>query len=98
MAKVVHRLGEVLAETVKPRAGAGRPAKNGNTVLPNKNGLPKGITKIESSRAQALARIPWQEIKKRIDAKTDGTSSLERRMIGDRAGCSNTPPGLTQRT
>jgi hypothetical protein len=64
-----HRLGEVLKETVKHQGG--RPAKNGNTVLPLSNGdIPKPITKMQSSRAQQLAEIPWKEIEKRIDAQT----------------------------
>jgi hypothetical protein len=60
-------LGEVLKETVRPRAGAGRPSKNGDAVSPIRSGqIPKEISKKQSSRAQQLARIPWKEIEARL--------------------------------
>ncbi len=64
--RVRHRLGEVLAETVNHKGG--RPTKNGNIVLPF---LPDGINKMESSRTQQLAMIPWEEIEQRIATATE---------------------------
>jgi hypothetical protein len=64
-AKVEHRLGEVLHVTVNHggvagRAGPGR-GKTSSTVLPVSESIPDGITRMQSSRAQQLAAIPWRE-------------------------------------
>jgi hypothetical protein len=74
-AKVEHRLGEVLRETVDHdgvagKAGPGR-GKTGNSVLLVSDALPKPITKMQSSRAQQLAELPWQAIEQRIDLATE---------------------------
>lgn len=61
-----HRLGEVLGETV--RAGGDRKSKSHDVTL---NGLPNGIGKMDSCRAQQLARIPWAKLAERIAAKTE---------------------------
>jgi hypothetical protein len=66
--RVEHRLGEVLAATVKH---GGHNKKQGDSVSPCSGGLPKPITKKQSSRSQQLARIPWQKISERIDAQTE---------------------------
>jgi hypothetical protein len=58
--KVEHRLGEVLRETVRPR---GRNS-SGNGVLPEE------ITKMQSSRTQEVASVPWAAIEKKIDEAT----------------------------
>jgi hypothetical protein len=66
--KVEHRLGEVLAATVRH---GGHNKKQGDTVSPCSGGdLPEQITKKQSSRAQRLAQVPFEEIAGRIDAKT----------------------------
>jgi hypothetical protein len=54
-ARVVHRLGEVLAATVNHAGNRGP----GNAVLPRT--LPEKITKMQSSRAQQLASISWEK-------------------------------------
>jgi N6-adenosine-specific RNA methylase IME4 len=63
-ARVAHRLGEVLAVTVNHRGSRGV----GDTVSPT---LPKEITRKQSSRAQQLARVPWEEIEAGIDEATE---------------------------
>ena len=65
--RVRHRLGEVLAETVNHKGSMGV----GDTMSPT---IPDGISKMESSRTQQLAMIPWEEIEQRIgiDQKTVG--------------------------
>jgi hypothetical protein len=68
--KIEHRLGEILARTVKPRAGAGRPSKIGNHALPISGRLPEPITPMQSSRAQQLARAPWSKIEGHIAERT----------------------------
>jgi hypothetical protein len=96
-ARVFHRLGEVLAATVKPRAGAGRPRKNGDIASPISNGLPEPITKKQSSRAQQLARAPWPEIERRIDAETERNqraAALARRGPAPRTRTSGTSVNL----
>jgi N6-adenosine-specific RNA methylase IME4 len=57
-ARVEHRLGEVLAETVS--------TNRYNTALH----LPREITPMQSSRAQQLAGVPWEKIEARIDEAT----------------------------
>jgi hypothetical protein len=61
--KVEHRLGEVLAATVRHEGSRGV----GDTVS---HTLPKEITRKQSSRAQRLARVPWTEVQRRIDRET----------------------------
>jgi hypothetical protein len=65
-ARTEHRLGEVLAETVKAR---GRNS-SGNSVLP------EGISKIQSSRAQQLARIPERDTARCIPMKTSDLTTF----------------------
>ena len=61
--------GEILRDLL-PHKG-GRPAKNGNRLIPLLREL--GITKMESSRWQRLASIPEPEFEKFLaDAKRDG--------------------------
>jgi hypothetical protein len=61
--RVEYRLAEVLAVTVNHKGatakpGPGRGHKTGDMVSPVSGGkLPKGITKKQSSRAQALWKI-----------------------------------------
>lgn len=62
-AKIRHRLGEVLRETVRHEGSRGV----GNNVLPT---LPEGVGKMQSSRAQQLASLPWHSIARRIDEAT----------------------------
>jgi hypothetical protein len=59
-AKVEHRLGEVLAETVNHKGSRGQ--LKGDTMSPQGKTLPNGIDKKVSSRAQQLARVPWKMI------------------------------------
>ena len=70
--RVEHRLGEVLSGTVnhKGTPGPGR-GKTGNVMLPVSGEIPDGISKMQSSRAQQLASIPWEEIESKIDAATE---------------------------
>lgn len=56
------RLGKVLAETVQPR---GRNSSDNGM-------LPEEITPMQSSRAQQLAGLEWDDIEAGIDAATDG--------------------------
>jgi N6-adenosine-specific RNA methylase IME4 len=53
-----RKLGELLAETVRPRAGAGRPEKNGSTKEPITGQLPAGVSKTQSHRWQLAASVP----------------------------------------
>lgn len=59
---VAHRLGQILAETVRP----GRPKKNCDIV----SQLPDGIDRKPSSRSQQLAGIPWKKIEAKIEEST----------------------------
>jgi hypothetical protein len=59
---VKHRLGEVLAETVK----AGNPKLNCDTA----SQLPDKITRKQSSRAQQLARVAWGRCTERVQGQT----------------------------
>ncbi len=62
--RIEHRLGEVLAETVRPR---GRNS-SGNGMLPEE------IEKMQSSRAQQLADLPWESLEEKIDQATNEVS------------------------
>jgi hypothetical protein len=66
--KIVERLGEVLAATVSHEGSRGQ--LKGNTVLPQATTLPTKISKMQSSRSQALAKIPWSEIEEKIQECT----------------------------
>lgn len=72
--KVEHRLGEVLRETVQPRGA-------GNCVLPDE------ISKMQSSRAQQVASIPWNAIEEKIDAAThsepEPAKAVQSRIISE---------------
>jgi hypothetical protein len=81
-ARVEHRLGEVLRDTVNHAGAAAQPGpgrgKTGATVAPVSNGdIPKELgdtpaaRKHVSSRAQKLAEVPWEEISAKIDAATE---------------------------
>jgi hypothetical protein len=78
--RIEHRPGEVLAVTVKHQAGPGRGHKTGNGVLPVSK--PREITKMQSSRAQQLACLAWEDINSRIDAQTakNERASLSRQL------------------
>ena len=65
--RVEHRLGEVLAETVRHQGG--RPEGNGDAVSPFQ--LPDEVTRKQSSRAQQLASLPWEELEAAVDAQTE---------------------------
>jgi site-specific DNA-methyltransferase (adenine-specific) len=65
-ARVEHRLGEVLAVRVNHTGGGDRRSENGVTT--RYTDLPEEITRMQSSRAQRIAGIPWPEIESRIDA------------------------------
>lgn len=77
-ARVEHRLGEVLAVTVNHKGG-GHNKKHGDTVSPCSDGIPEGVDKKQSSRAQQFAEIPWPEIERRIDKSTE---AKEKASIG----------------
>jgi hypothetical protein len=93
-AKVTHRLGEFLAKTVKPQAGAGRPKKIGSSLEPISDGKipdeledtrPKRIH--TSSRTKKLAAVPWEEIKEAIDGATaQGHHASLPRLLRERKG------------
>jgi hypothetical protein len=53
-------LHEVLAATVNHKGSQGQ--LRGDTMSPQETTLPEEITKKQSSRAQALAELPWEEI------------------------------------
>jgi N6-adenosine-specific RNA methylase IME4 len=77
--RIEHRLGEVLAETVKH---GGHNKEQGDILSPCSNGgLPADISNKQSSRAQQLAALPWQEIEVRIDAKTEGNEKASQNRI-----------------
>lgn len=79
LAKVEHRLGEVLAETVKH---GGHNFKQPDTMSGClKGNLPKNITYKQSSRAQQLAVIAWDAIEAKIDAAKTKLSLA--RIVGD---------------
>src|SRR5262249_36111193 len=62
----IHRLGEVLAATVK--RGDDRRANNQRACLiPEELGETTAQRKNTSPRSQALASIPWEEIEKKFD-------------------------------
>ncbi len=75
-AKVEHRLGEVLALTVK--RGGDRKSKGHDVTL---NGVPEQVTRKQSSRTQALARVPWKEIERAIDAKTEANEKASQSRV-----------------
>jgi hypothetical protein len=70
MAKVKHRLGEVLAATVNHRGG--RPKKRGHCdrVIPGELGGKNGRQNT-SKRTQKTASIPWDDIAAAFDAATE---------------------------
>lgn len=80
-ARAEHRLGEVLAKTVRP----GRRWLNSDTVS-ELNNVPDGVPPRQSSRAQQLAAVPWDEVEQAIDAATDRNerASLGRIVGGKR--------------
>ncbi len=53
-ARMEHRLEELLAATVNHNGSRGQ--LKGNTVLPQEKTAPPGVSKMQSSRAQQLAR------------------------------------------
>jgi len=56
-ARIEHRLGEVLAETVRPgNPQFGHGVRNGK--------IPDGVPPRQSSRTQQLARVPWKAIER----------------------------------
>lgn len=71
-ASIEHRLGEVLAMTVKHK-GLNQHAGNGV--------LPPEISKMTSSRSQQLAKIPWKEIAAKIDEKTRNNEKASQARI-----------------
>jgi hypothetical protein len=75
-ALVEHRLGEVLAETVKHEGG--RPEKNCDTVSQL---IPEEITRKQSSRAQQLAKIPWEDIERGIEVRTQANERASQSRI-----------------
>lgn len=82
-----RRLGELLKEM--PKNGGGRPEKTGNTMLPvleedTPTLAQMGITKMESSRFQAIADVPKEVFEERIAetiAKKDELTSAEMRKV-----------------
>jgi len=67
-ARAEHRLGEVLAVTVNHKGGGDRRSPyHGDTV--NRDNPPE-ITRMQSSRAQQLARVAWEAIEEAIDILT----------------------------
>lgn len=73
--RVEHRLGEILAETVKH---GGHNAKQGNSMLPC---LPGGIGRMQSSRAQRVAAVPWEVIESRIESATEENAKTSQAKI-----------------
>jgi hypothetical protein len=65
-ARVQHRLGEVLAETVG-RGGDRKSNGHCDRLIPTELGDTDHQRQNASKRAQALAEIPWVEIEQRID-------------------------------
>jgi len=81
-AKVEHRLGEVLRETVNHQGSQGQ--LKGNTVLPQERTTPEGISKMQSSRAQQVASIPWHAIEEKIDEQTKAKAKASlTRIVAD---------------
>jgi 16S rRNA G966 N2-methylase RsmD len=76
LAKTEHRLGKVLAETVRPRAGAGRPKKIDSTVESISNGqIPAELGSRSkrlhiSSRLKWKAKVEWERIIEEIELTT----------------------------
>jgi N6-adenosine-specific RNA methylase IME4 len=78
-ARIEHRLGEVLAVTVKH---GGHNKKQDNTVLSCSAGeLPEEITPMQSSRAQQFARVPWTQIEAGIDQATRRNERVKLRQV-----------------
>ncbi|HTU18971.1 MAG TPA: helix-turn-helix transcriptional regulator [Gemmataceae bacterium] len=78
-AKVEHRLGQVLRETVKH---GGHNKKQPTTAVGCSTGqLPDEITYNQSSRTQALARIPWELIEEKIEQKTAQNEKVSQARI-----------------
>jgi hypothetical protein len=59
----------VLAATVNHKGSRGQ--LRGDKLSPQGKTLSDEITKKQSSRAQQLFRIPWDELEARVDQKTD---------------------------
>jgi SAM-dependent methyltransferase len=96
-ARVEHRLGEVLAETVNHNGSRGQ--LKGDTVSPQEKTAPEEITRKQSSRAQQVARVPWEEIEERIDAATEGNERVSpgrivRDILEERARAESARSGL----
>src|SRR5205814_784069 len=94
-ARIEHRLGEVLAATVNHKGG--RPAKNSDTVSEFKGRVPDGVPPRQSSRTQALTRIPWEKIEEKIDAKTATLQRLRVRSSGPQRPHKTPAAGLSCR-
>lgn len=78
--RVEHRLGEVLAANVK----AGNPKLKCDTVshlIPCELAVTDAARRKVSQRTQELARIPWEEIERRIDAKTETNEKAKKTRI-----------------
>jgi hypothetical protein len=70
--RIEHRLGEVLdGMVIDTREG-------GNNVL---HLIPDGISRMESSRAQQLAALLWQEIEERIEEKTENNQKASASLV-----------------
>lgn len=87
-----RRAGEILAgmEKAKGSAGAGRPRKGGNTVLPPKD-VPTlsdvGVSKIESSRLQAVAAVPEKDFERYVQQQKQSgreITTTDLRRMGQR--------------
>jgi hypothetical protein len=82
-ARVEHRLGEVLRDTVNHKGGGDgsnqhQQRSHDVTVAGH---IPDGISKMQSSRAQKLAEVPWEEIAAKIDAATEKNERARQRRI-----------------
>jgi N6-adenosine-specific RNA methylase IME4 len=69
--RIEHRLGEVLAETIRPR---GRNSSSSGQ-------LPEEITRTESSRLQRLAELAWDSIEAMIDRDTSNNAKANKTKL-----------------
>jgi hypothetical protein len=85
----------VLAATVK-RGGDRRANQQRVGLIPTELGENRG-QQITSSRTQALSRIPWETIDKKIDAQTDVNKKISQAKAATVAGmlCSPARRGMT---